>query len=126
LVNHFQDAPEIFIDVDIDDSNHKKAASLDHARALSIVNDLRFRAMSWAVDLGHKLAFEGYEIHDIPVDGMLTAKFPSREPTVAQPDPEVGFGTSLAGAKPACPVDKPFHPTHPAAGRPTSPQRGEV
>jgi hypothetical protein len=40
--------------------------------------------MRFAIDLDNQFAIESDEIHDVPINGVLTAKFPARELTVTK------------------------------------------
>jgi hypothetical protein len=52
-------------------------------RSLCIARHFIRHAVRRAIDLNHKLAFDGHKIRDIPIHGMLAAKLPSLKTPVA-------------------------------------------
>ncbi len=51
--------------------------------------------MRRAIDLDDQFAIKGHEIDDVPANRVLAAKFPSRQPSVAQRLPERCLGVGL-------------------------------
>jgi len=48
-----------------------------------------------AINFDDQFSVDRYEIHDVSIDRMLVAKFPARQPPIAQRLPKLGLGACL-------------------------------
>ena len=77
-VDHLENAAEIFIHIDIRDSNNEKSKFFQGPCALGVTFELLVGAMCDAVDFDDQLAFHRDEVDDVFVDRMLPPKLPMR------------------------------------------------
>jgi hypothetical protein len=93
--DHFQHTLEIFIHVGIRDTDDEKTAGLKDVGSGLVSRQFRRFGVGDAINFDDQLSVDRDEIHDVSIDGMLAAKFPTRQPAIAQRLPKPRLGACL-------------------------------
>jgi len=72
-----------------------ETAGFQNIRPALVSCALRRFVMGDAVNLDNQFSIQRYEVHDVPVDGVLATEFPPRQTSIAQRLPKFGLGAGL-------------------------------
>src|SRR6266849_8673858 len=94
-VDHFQHSVKIFINIDVRDPHDVEAERFKYRCPLCVVDSCRFGIMRHSIDFNNQFAIDRNKIDNKPVDRMLPAELPMRQPAISQRLPQTCFGTRL-------------------------------